>query len=155
MITRGIAISILLGLSLVSCDDSSLSSQERPSTSKEEISLGKRGDYEKIDLDTLAQSDSQEANLVGDDPETIVLEQFGFSQLRESQEQKVTVQYPQDNQAIVILTQTGLLDDSVAGIRYRVELVSNQETWRVVWVGRQYKCQPGRGHQDWSTQLCA
>ncbi|MDW8200708.1 MAG: hypothetical protein RML75_05790 [Cyanobacteriota bacterium SKYGB_h_bin112] len=57
--------------------------------------------------------------------------------------------------AIAIFTKSGLPDDSVAGLRYYLELrrQSNGQ-WQVVWAGVQSRCQPNRGHQTWSSQLC-
>ncbi len=34
-------------------------------------------------------------------------------------------------------------------------LKRNQNKWEIVWVGEQYKCQPNRGHQDWSGSVCS
>ena len=68
------------------------------------------------------------------------------------------VEYPNDDLATVIITQTNLLDDSVSGIRYLVEFAPYGETtqnkWQVVWAGEQFKCRQGRGHQEWSPDLC-
>ncbi len=58
--------------------------------------------------------------------------------------------------AIALYSEVGLADDSVQGIRYRIELSrqidSNQ--WRIDWLGSQAKCQPGRGQQDWGKATC-
>lgn len=90
----------------------------------------------------------------GPTPKAVVLSLLGFSELRESQKQQIEVSYPSADRAVVILTQTGLLDDSVAGLRYRAELVSDGSSWRLSWVGRQQKCRARRGHQDWSPEPC-
>lgn len=60
---------------------------------------------------------------------------------------------------VALVTYLGLEDDSVKGIRYRVEMVPSDslctcQQWKVAWVGRQYACQSGRGASDWSVQLC-
>ena len=57
--------------------------------------------------------------------------------------------------AVVILTQSGLLDDSVEGMRYRLEFESGENQWELVWAGRQVRCWPDRGSQEWSTELCS
>jgi len=54
----------------------------------------------------------------------------------------------------VTLTQTGLLDDSVEGIHYWLEFDAGENAWGMVWVGRQVRCYPSRGSQEWSTELC-
>ncbi|MGF1519448.1 MAG: hypothetical protein ACFCVB_16830 [Nodosilinea sp.] len=56
--------------------------------------------------------------------------------------------------ALVLLTQTGLADDSVNGMRYRLEFVPDGDQWQLDWAGRQVRCQAGRGSEDWSTDLC-
>jgi Putative peptidoglycan binding domain len=57
--------------------------------------------------------------------------------------------------AVILYTTIGLGSDSEAGIRFRIELKSKQNKWEIVWVGRQYKCQPNRGHQNWSATICS
>jgi len=118
----------------------------------EDIDRSDRANYNKISPDQVA-SDSNTA-LTGDNPKAIVLNLFGFSELQESQQQDLEIDYPHNNKAVVTLTQTGLLDDSVAGMRYRVELRAFGNQWEVIWIGKQQKCYPNRGHTDWSTELC-
>jgi hypothetical protein len=114
-----------------------------------------RNNYKPISLSKLAKPDT----LVGDDPKAIALSAFGDIQ-SEGGSREVTVDYPQSNQAIVTIIQTGVADDSIGAIKYRVELVTTPESastgkqWKLVWVGSQVKCQPGRGHQDWAVELC-
>lgn len=67
----------------------------------------------------------------------------------------ISVAYPTRETAVIVYTIIGLADDSVGGIRNRIELKRNQNKWEIVWVGEQYKCQLGRGHQDWSDRLCS
>lgn len=81
-----------------------------------------------------------------------------FSNLEEQEGRKsedISVAYPTQNTSVIVHTTVGLADDSVSGIRNRIELRRNQNKWKIVWVGRQYKCQPNRGHQDWSGSLCS
>jgi hypothetical protein len=108
-------------------------------------------DYVQIDLTTLRSGQA----LVGRDPEAIALQLFGPAESVEGFF-KQTVETQQVNeQKIVTLTQTGLPDDSIQGMRYHLEFVpSNGEQWRLVWAGKQYTCQPGRGSQSWSTEWC-
>ncbi|MBW4647398.1 MAG: hypothetical protein KME06_01660 [Kastovskya adunca ATA6-11-RM4] len=114
-----------------------------------------RVQYEPIDLEATAKP----LQLAGSDPEASALAAFGISESEGNLSQTVTVDYPQPDQAVVILTQTGVADDSVNGFRYRLEMESTtpsptNPSWQTVWAGRQFKCQPSRGHQDWSTELC-
>ena len=52
------------------------------------------------------------------------------------------------------VTMTNLLDDSVTAIRYRFDIRRQNDTWEIVRAGVQTICQPGRGHQTWSGELC-
>lgn len=113
-----------------------------------------REDYRSIDLSQLADRTS----LTGSNPNAIALSAFGNTESN-TDSATVDVSYPQPDQAIVILTQTGLKGDSVQDIRYRVEFQKNpsaqaNEQWQMIWAGSQFKCYPGRGHQEWSPELC-
>jgi hypothetical protein len=80
-----------------------------------------------------------------------------FSSDRESEGRKsdaISVEYPTRNTAVIVHTVVGLADDSVAAKRYRIELGIRQNKWEIIWVGRQSKCQPNRGHQNWAAGLC-
>ena len=61
---------------------------------------------------------------------------------------------PAPRATVVLATHLGLRDDSVAGARYRVELSRAEGRWVLRRLGMQYRCQPGRGHRDWSKQRC-
>jgi hypothetical protein len=80
-----------------------------------------------------------------------------FSSDRESEGRKsdgIYVEYPTRETAVIVQTIIGLADDSVAGMRHRIELVFRQNKWEIVWIGRQSRCQPGRGHQNWASGRC-
>jgi len=94
--------------------------------------------------------------LVGTDPEQIALDAFGMEEPGEGNfTQEVTVVEQTTTDAVVTLTQTGLLDDSVEGMRYWLEFTAADNQWEMVWAGRQVRCQPNRGSQEWSTDLCS
>ena len=57
-------------------------------------------------------------------------------------------------QANAIYATYGLPDDSVSSYRYLAILVLDGELWRLKQAKKQWTCQPGRGHQEWSAQLC-
>lgn len=57
--------------------------------------------------------------------------------------------------SIVVITQEGLLDDSVRAVRYQLRLrLAADETWRIESATRTFACHPGRGQQDFGTALC-
>ncbi len=54
-----------------------------------------------------------------------------------------------------VITDNGLLDDSVNSERLRLELRRNSAgVWEVISGKRAWKCQQGRGHQDFSAVAC-
>ncbi|MEL7333885.1 MAG: hypothetical protein AAFN12_16685 [Cyanobacteria bacterium J06560_2] len=57
-------------------------------------------------------------------------------------------------QAVITISQSGLLDDSVAGQRYRFDLSRQNNQWTMTRAGRQVRCQARRGHQNWSAEPC-
>lgn len=115
-----------------------------------------RENYKSIALTQLSKTES----LIGDEPKAIALAAFGDVD-SEGGSRDVKVEYPQPDRAVVIITQTGVADDSVRAIRYRAELAPTSKSsqtgkqWKMVWAGSQFTCQPGRGHQDWSMKLCS
>jgi hypothetical protein len=116
-----------------------------------------RQNYKPISLFEIAHTEGR----VGSDPKALALSAFGNTETEtEGGSRQVTVDYPQPNQAVVIITQLGVADDSVRGIKYRAEFVPTTKStqthkqWEIVWAGSQVTCQPERGHQDWSKELC-
>jgi hypothetical protein len=108
--------------------------------------VGDRDDYNEMDVPE---------NAVGAEPVAVALATFGSPEPGEGNfEENVELIEQTDDTALVMLAQTGLLDDSVNGIRYRLEFVSEGNQWRLDWAGQQVRCQPGRGPDDWTTDLC-
>lgn len=57
--------------------------------------------------------------------------------------------------ADVVVNADGLRDDSVHAARYNLHLVlQRDETWRLAIATWSQQCQPNRGHQDFTTELC-
>jgi hypothetical protein len=54
----------------------------------------------------------------------------------------------------VVLTEDGLADDSVQAIRYVLEFRRAGDRWKLESARRTQRCQQGRGHQDFSPELC-
>jgi hypothetical protein len=58
-------------------------------------------------------------------------------------------------QAEVTVTLEGLLDDSVQAIRYALKFQKDADgAWRLASATWAQRCAPGRGHQDFSLELC-
>jgi hypothetical protein len=56
--------------------------------------------------------------------------------------------------ANVTVTLDGLLDDSVQTRRYELQLSRDGEVWRLDEATWAQRCRRGRGHQDFSPELC-
>lgn len=55
---------------------------------------------------------------------------------------------------VLLFTQMDLPDDSVRGMRHRLEARPEAGGWRLVWAGRQVQCRAGRGHEGWGIEPC-
>ena len=119
-----------------------------------------RNNYRPLVLSKVwGDSSPKQTEPLGSDPQQIALSALGLGEKVENETEVVEVTYPNENKAVVTITQTNLADDSVFGIRYRVEFapysfMSENKKWRVIWAGEQYKCRSNRVHQNWSTDLC-
>jgi len=70
------------------------------------------------------------------------------------QELELTVRKQEDGSYVVLLTQTGFLDDSVNGNQQRAVLARSEGGWRATFLGERWRCQSGRGPSGWTTQPC-
>lgn len=74
--------------------------------------------------------------------------------------EQIRLNYPAPDKAVVVVTKTGLADDSVASTRTRYEFApaegatESTKQWQLVQVTEQNKCQANRGSQDWTGDLC-
>ena len=110
-----------------------------------------RSDYESIKVKRfLADRKTTVSN-----PKDIASKLFILD--RESEGRKsdgISVEYPTRETAVIVHTVIGLADDSVAAMQHRIELAFRQNKWEILWIGRQSRCQPGRGHQNWAAGRC-
>lgn len=99
-------------------------------------------------------------------PETpvIISDPVAFAQDRFTPREPVGSRYHQTlqvltdrpEQVVILVSQTGLQDDSVQAIRTRLEFIPAQgDQWLWVWQGQQYICHRDRGQQDWAADLCS
>lgn len=144
----GIGAIALLGIT-TACTTPPEPSEADMDTDAVPESMAGRSEYSEIPL-------PPEAERFGPDPKAITLAALGIDTPAEGNfNQEVTVVEQTPEMEIVTLTQTGLLDDSVEGMRYWLEFEAGDDAWEMVWAGRQVRCYPGRGSQEWSTELCS
>lgn len=82
----------------------------------------------------------------------------GLSDRYEGRARSVQVQIIQSvgDEATVLVTATGLGDDSVDGERYRLTYREGEGgTWFIEDAGLQVRCHAGRGHTDWAATPCS
>jgi hypothetical protein len=154
--TAGIAVA-LVASSLVSCSTGSkpTASDTAPAQSAADDAAAPNSSANSKEFRVV---DNAELPQPGTDPMAMV---FGLrkpdSDPLGSEQIKVT--YPDANKAVVFLTANGLKDDSVSAKRTRYDFESEASSdgtkaWKVVKVSEQNKCQPGRGPQEWTGELC-
>ncbi|MEA5509528.1 hypothetical protein VB715_07105 [Crocosphaera sp. UHCC 0190] len=98
-----------------------------------------------------------EGELTGDNPEAMTLELFGIKEKVEGNfSQEITANKQEGFDKIVMLTQMNLPDDSVRGIRYRLQFQFDQSIgkWRLIEVGRQQSCYRSKESSDWTIEPC-
>lgn len=127
-----------------------------PGCSRDSLS---RSDFNELPLETpLDPSRGPPNGATGSDPARLVLDVVGAgAELPPHQRLEITFASGESKTAAVaVFSEVGLSDDSVRGIRYRVELSRPQrgDPWRIDWVGSQFSCWPGRGHQSWRKEPC-
>lgn len=118
-------------------------------------SEGDRNRYTTVDLKTFPRDMPR----TGPEPKSIALSLIDLPEAEGNSQKRTSVSIKKGQSAVVMLSQVGLADDSVQGIRYRLEFepkgrMDAEEQWQLIWVGRQQLCWPGRGPEAWTNQPC-
>lgn len=110
-------------------------------------------EFREIDIQTF----QERYNLATITPRAVGMDLFErFTQESEGRSsESLSIEYPSWETAVTTVTIIGLADDSVNAERFRIEFERNEQEWDMVSVGSQYRCQRGRGQQDWGTDLCS
>lgn len=141
---------LMLGLSLPilpGCDGSSGGSTTSGSGSTAPVVDPGRGAFLVAEL--------PKTGTVGADPLILARNLFGAGEPVEGNYREEAEALASSAQGqVVLFSQMELPDDSVRGLRHRLEFLPEDGQWRLTWVGRQVLCRPGRGHEDWGTQPC-
>lgn len=138
------------------CDRFGPHSESWPKVARPEMWERDRNRFTPIRLSTLPSDTS----LTGTDPKSIALSLVDLPETEGNAQKQTSVSSQRGQSAVVMLSQVGLADDSVQGIRYRFEfepqgMIDNEEKWQLVWMGRQQICWPGRGPEEWTNQPCS
>jgi hypothetical protein len=116
-------------------------------------------DYEAVDIGNfnktvqMARENNEEW---ASDP---VMVSLLFTEAMDSKTQTIVRNYPSAESrsaATVLIAYENLLDDSVSGVKYKIDLKKNENgTWNIESVGKAVKCWEGRGHTDYSAKPCS
>ena len=121
-----------------------------------------REQYSPLDLDTTIwlsafARDYRDALSAGaewvQDPIDVGLRVAGFPNPDQLNPDAVLVFYTKANAATVIVFKDGLMDDSVAALEFRVDLVKDGRVWEIAWLGLRQQCYRTL-EQDWTTAKC-
>ena len=105
------------------------------------------GAYRPIDL-TQVQGD-----LTGESSEALA--RVAFAPTGRAGEATVETVRRTERRAVVLVTSRGTGGDAVQDEQVRAVFVYGDDgPWRLVSAGERFRCQPGRGHQDWSPEPC-
>jgi hypothetical protein len=91
------------------------------------------------------------------EPAQIIARTFGgFSEMRSKTVEFVAPTADGADTLTVTITSDGLMDDSVRGEKFRLELKADKQgVWKFTSAGKSWRCQPGRGNQDFSITKCS
>jgi len=116
-------------------------------------------DYEMVDIGNfnktvqMARENNEEW---ASDP---VMVSFLFLGAADAMTQTIVRNYPSAesrDSATVVITNEKVMDDSISGVKYKVDLKKNENgTWNIESVGKAVKCWEGRGHTDFSASPCS
>jgi hypothetical protein len=59
-----------------------------------------------------------------------------------------------DNTTEITLIETGLMDDSMNGVKTIMEITKHTDQLQVLTIRQNYKCYEGRGHLEWRSENC-
>ena len=102
------------------------------------------------DLGTLVFADDVTGDaMIAETPEEAVR-----AWMEDADDPEITVLSRTDEQVRILATVTGLEDDSVRDERTLFIFTRRDGAMQFDYAGRQFRCWPGRGHQEWSAAYC-
>lgn len=96
-----------------------------------------------------------DGNTLGPDTKALARSLYGSAEPVEGNYSEEVVKLSDSGiEQLVLFTRLDLPDDSLRGLRYRLEFMRQGGQWQLAWAGRQVSCWPGRGHEDWGIPPC-
>jgi len=115
--------------------------------------------YEMVDIGNFNKTVQMARENKEEWPADPVMVSLLFTGIPDSMTQTITRTYESAesrDSATVTITNEKLMDDSISGVRYKIDLKRNEiGTWNIESVGKAVKCWEGRGHTDFSAESCS
>jgi hypothetical protein len=147
---------ITLTMILISCDSKANKKKEgTPLSQKEQVkTMEENEEFKQLNSDDLNQLlTEKERNLSAKE----VMRLFYPHKVETSEGNEkieLTEKVSNNGKIVVTLIHDNLLDDSVRGEKYVMELRKSNNRWAVISIKKNWKCWDGRGHTDWGIKLC-
>jgi hypothetical protein len=91
------------------------------------------------------------------EPAQIIARTYGgFSEMRSKTVEFAALTADEPDILTVTITSDGLMDDSVRGEKFHLELKADKQgVWKFTSASKSWRCQPGRGSQNFTTIKCS
>lgn len=150
-------ILMILTVALISCHQKDKSEKHQSSQTNQETQIkttDKEEEFKDLKTDELNQLLlEKEEDLSAKE----VMKLFYPNEVEagEGNEQiKISERTSENGNTIVTLIHENLLDDSLNGEKYSIELQRDNKKWTVISIKKNWKCWDGRGHTNWGIERC-
>ena len=97
---------------------------------------------------------NQRVKKAGNITTPVELIKYYYGEIDADQDIDISVDQLENNQYEITLVQDNIKDDSIAGMKVIMVAKSNNNEWTVLDIQRTWKCQKGRGHTNFSSEMC-
>lgn len=153
------SIIIILTITLISCNI-------KTDNKKEETTLPQR--EQEVQVNTVDEKEEFK-EISSDDLNQLLTEKGGDLSAKEvmklfypdevetgegNEKIELSEKVSDNGNVVVTLIHDNLLDHSVRGKKYVMELTKSNNKWTVLSIKTNWKCWDGKGHTDWGIKLC-
>jgi hypothetical protein len=87
-------------------------------------------------------------------PEELIVLFYDYPKSEDTPKMTITSKQIGDNKYEITLIHEQILDDSQYGEKLIMKATQNEQKWTVTEIKENWKCQSGRGHSNWGTDIC-
>jgi hypothetical protein len=87
-------------------------------------------------------------------PEALITLYYNYPQEEGIPKISISASQEKDSSYTITLINEGVHDDSMAGEKIVMKAKRNGNTWTVLQIKKNWKCNQGRGHSNWDTTFC-